>query len=169
MLLSVVYCSMGGGIVVERSDLIRAEGSTVAHSVSARDIVETCQQRGETLIEYALAMELSAHGYSHDAVFDHLRTIWLLMSKAMERGLSGEGCLPGSLGIERRAADMLRRFEQQHGTPGVISPEYASVNLCYCSCRGECGGWVCCHRPHLWRSWRPSGLSSRDAGIDEPL
>jgi len=129
ILLSDAYCSIGGGIVVGSSDLIRAEEATVAHSVSARDIVESCQQRGETLIEYALAMEFSAHGHSRDAVLDHLRTVWRLMSNAMERGLSGEGCIPGSLGIERRAADMLRRFEQQHGTPGVISPESTRASI----------------------------------------
>jgi len=129
VLLSVAYCSLGGGIVVNSSDLSRVGEATVAHSASARDIIQACQQRGESLIEYALDMESSAHSHSRDAVFDHLRTVWLLMSNAVDRGLTSEGCLPGSLGIERRAADMLRRFEQQHGTPGVISPESTRASI----------------------------------------
>ena len=129
VLLSVAYCSMGGGIVVESSDLNRAEKATTAHSASARDIVQACQQRGETLIEYALNMESSAHGHSRDAVMDHLRKVWTLMSNAMERGLLSEGSLPGSLGVERRAADMLKQFEQQHGTPGVISSESTRASI----------------------------------------
>ncbi len=116
-------------LVVKSSDLSRVGEATVAHSASARDIVQVCQQQGESLIEYALAMESSAHSHSRDAVLDHLRTVWMLMSNAVERGLTNEGCLPGSLSVDRRAADMLRRFEQQHGTPGVISPESTRASI----------------------------------------
>jgi len=129
VLLSAAYCSIGGGIVVKSSDLGRVGEATVAHSASARDIVQACQQQRESLIEYALAMESSAHGHSRDSVFNHLHTVWTLMSNATDRGLRGEGCLPGSLGVERRAADMLRRFEHQHGTPGVISPESTRASI----------------------------------------
>jgi len=129
VLLSVAYCSIGGGSVVESSELSRAEESMSTHSVSARDIVQACQQRGQTLVEYALAMELSAHNHSRDAVFDHLRKVWTLMSNAMKRGLLGKGNLPGCLGVERRAADMLQRFERQHGTPGVISSESTRASI----------------------------------------
>ena len=129
VLLSAAYCSVGGGIVVESADLSRVEQATVAHSMSARDIVQTCQQTGETLVDFAVAMESSAHGHSRDAVFDYLRKIWMLMSNAMEQGLAGEGRLPGPLDVERRAAAMLRRFEQQHGTPGVISSESTRASI----------------------------------------
>jgi L-serine dehydratase len=120
---------MGGGTVVESSDLSRVEGTTVPHSVSARDIIQSCQQREGTLIDYALAMESFAHGHSREAVFNHLRNVWTLMSNAIDRGLAGVGLLPGSLGVERRAADMMRRFEQQHGTPGVISSESTRASI----------------------------------------
>ena len=129
VLLSTVYCSIGGGLVVDSADLRRAEGATVSHAASGRDIVQACQQRGEALVEFALDMELSVYGHSRDVVLDHLRMVWTLMSKAIERGLTNEGCLPGSLGIERRAADMLRRFEQQHGTPGVISSDSTRASI----------------------------------------
>ena len=129
VLLSVAYCSIGGGMIVDSADLFHATESTSAHSASARDIVETCQQRGESLVDFALTMELDTHGHSRAVVFDYLHRIWGLMSKSIERGLASEGCLPGSLGVERRAADMLRRFEHQHGTPGVISAESTRTSI----------------------------------------
>jgi L-serine dehydratase len=129
MLLSVAYCSIGGGTVVESSDLNRVRGATRSHTVLARDIISTCQARGETLVEYAIAMESSAYGHAREAVMSHLSTVWALMSKAIERGLTSEGLLPGVLRVERRAADMFRRFERQHGTPGVISADSTRASI----------------------------------------
>ncbi|MBE0635064.1 L-serine ammonia-lyase [Candidatus Bipolaricaulota bacterium] len=129
VLLSVTYCSIGGGAVVESSDLGRLSGSTSAHKVSAHDIIQACQQREETLVDYAFLMEASVHGHARDAVLDHLCVVWRLMSLAIERGLSSEGYLPGVLRVERRAADMMRRLTLQHGTPGVISADSTRASI----------------------------------------
>lgn len=129
VLLSAVYCSIGGGMVVDSADLARAEASGVSHAVSGRELVQACEQRGETLIDVAVNMEATVHGHSRDRVYDHLRMVWSLMSNAIERGLNSEGTLPGVLCIERRAADMLRRFRQQQGTPGVISPDSTRASI----------------------------------------
>jgi len=129
LLLSVAYCSIGGGLVVDSSKLSRVTEATARDPVSARGIVEICQQQGESLVDFALAMEADAHGHSRTVVFDYLHKIWDLMSKAIERGIKSEGRLPGSLGVERRAADMLRRFEHQRGTPGVISAESTRTSI----------------------------------------
>ncbi|MCK5827247.1 L-serine ammonia-lyase [Candidatus Bipolaricaulota bacterium] len=129
VLLSATYCSVGGGMIVESSEIGHVDEATTAHSISARDIVQICQQRGETLVDFALAMESSAYNHSREAVFNHLRNVWALMSRAITRGLSTEGVLPGSLGVERRSAAMLARFEQQDGTPGVISAESTRTSI----------------------------------------
>jgi len=129
VVLSVSYCSLGGGIVVDSSDFSRVEGRSIAHAASARDIIQSCQQLAETLVDYALAMESTAHGHSRDAVFHHLHKVWQLMSNAIDRGLENEGRLPGAQGVERRAADMLKRFEHQTGTSSVISPESTRASI----------------------------------------
>ncbi|MFC2095924.1 L-serine ammonia-lyase [Candidatus Bipolaricaulota bacterium] len=129
VLLSAVYCSIGGGLVIDGADLDRAEDATVSHTASGRDIVQACQRRRETLVEYAVNMEAGVYGRSRDMVFDHLRMVWTLMSNAIERGLASEGNLPGLLRMERRAADMMRRFEKQHGTPGVISLDSTRASI----------------------------------------
>lgn len=129
VLMSVSYCSMGGGLVIESSELAHVGDVPTPHAMSARDIVDGCQQPGETLFEYAIAMESATHGHSRQAVLDHLDKVWALMSHAIQRGLTQEGILPGSLRVERRAADMLRRFEQQQGTPGVISADSTRASI----------------------------------------
>ena len=129
ILLSVAYCSIGGGAVVESSDFGRVGNMATAHALSARDIIQTCEEREETLVDFALGMEEQIHGRSRDDVLAHLQRVWMLMSRAVERGLSTEGVLPGILHVERRAADMLRRFTQQHGTPGVISADSTRASI----------------------------------------
>ena len=127
--LSVVYCSVGGGVIVEGSELALVEGKRGSHSASARAIVEACQRRGESLVDYALAMEASAHGHPRDVVSEHLRKVWDLMSRSIDRGLTNEGVLPGPLSVERRAGAMLARFVEQRGTPGVISAESTRASI----------------------------------------
>jgi L-serine dehydratase len=129
ILLSGVYCSVGGGIIVDGSQLHLLEEERESQPASARAIVEACERRGESLVDYALEMEAASHGHPRAAIFDHLQKIWGLMSRSIDRGLASEGVLPGSLGVERRAAAMLARFETQGGTPGVISAESTRASI----------------------------------------
>jgi len=129
VLLATVFCSIGGGAVVEASEAGRAHGRRKKHAVSARAIVDACRERGQSLVGFALAAEAEIHGRSRDAVFAHLRTVWGLMSASIDRGLSTRGVLPGSLKVERRAAAMLEQFEERGGTPGVISAESTRASI----------------------------------------
>ena len=123
VVLSTVYCSVGGGTVVEASELNALEHTRQAHPVAAREIVSDCVRRGASLVDYALAAEADVHGHSHSLVTDHLRAIWDLMSRSIDRGSRTHGVLPGSLGVDRRAAAMLARFEDRQETPGVVSSD----------------------------------------------
>ena len=123
LVLSAVYCSVGGGTVVEGSELDSLERARQTYPVAAREIVDDCERRGDSLVDYALAVEADVHGHSRDLVADHLRAVWDLMSRSIDRGLRTRGVLPGSLGLERRAAAMLARFEERRGTPGVVSSD----------------------------------------------
>jgi len=129
VLLSAVYVSIGGGVIVEGAEPDRSRGVVQDRTASGRAIVEDCHRRGESLADYALAAEASAHGRGSEAVTAHLQTIWDLMSRSIDRGLATEGVLPGPLGLDRRAAAMRRRFEAQRGTPGVISAESTRASI----------------------------------------
>jgi len=129
ILLAAVICSIGGGVIVDGAELDALAAEKVTHPASARAIVDVCRLRGKSLVDYALAMEAAAHGHSRNAVFDHLRKIWHLMSRSIDRGLAAEGILPGALGLERRAHAMLARLEAQRGTPGVISMESTRASI----------------------------------------
>jgi len=123
VVLSTVYCSVGGGTVVERSELDALERARQAQPVAAREIVDDCERRGESLVDYATALEADGHGRSRDLVTGHLRTIWSLMSRSIDRGLRTRGVLPGPLGVERRAAAMWTRLKERHGTRDVVSSD----------------------------------------------
>jgi L-serine dehydratase len=121
VLLSSTVCSIGGGAIADEAALEALGHVPEAEAVAARDIVTACVRRGETLVDYALAMEEVVHGHPRERVRDHLATAWGMMNGSIDRGLRATGTLPGPLGVERRAASMLGRFDEIHGTPGVVS------------------------------------------------
>ena len=129
LILTAVYCSIGGGAVVEGAELVAAREKSEVRPTSARDIVDGCRRRNESLVDYALAMEATFHGNSRDRIVDHLRTVWDLMSQSIERGLRHEGVLPGPLGVERRATRMLARLNEMGGTPGVVSSDATRASI----------------------------------------
>jgi len=121
VLLSSVVCSVGGGAIADAAGLDVTTQVPTAEPVAARDIVRACERRGQSLIEYALTMEAAVHGHPRERVLDHAASVWRLMMESIDRGLHASGILPGPLGVERRAAALLARFEEMHGTPGVVS------------------------------------------------
>ena len=129
VLLSTVYCSLGGGVIAEAKQLASGAPGSAAHRASARDVIDECRTRGWTLADFALAAEASAYGRPPDVVFGHLETIWQVMSGSIDRGLTAEGVLPGSLRLDRRASAMYRRFRRARGTPGVISAESTRASI----------------------------------------
>lgn len=129
VLLAIVFCSVGGGTVVDATELGRRSGRRASAESSARAIIGLCRERNWTLVEFALSQEGAAHGHSRDLVDAHLRRVWALMSASIDRGLAATGVLPGVLGVERRASAMLTRFEAKGGTPGVISAESTRASI----------------------------------------
>jgi len=129
VVLSATYCSVGGGTVVEASELETLRAAREARPVAARNLVNDCLRRGESLAEYARAMEVETHRHPRARVTGHLHEVWDLMTRSINRGLQEEGILPGPLGLERRAAVMLARFESRGGTPSVVSPDTTRASI----------------------------------------
>ena len=129
VVLDAVYCSIGGGAVVESSRLERMGERREAHPTFARTIVERAERTGLTFADLAFEMEAFIYGNHRAQVTEHLKMVWGLMSRAIDRGIAVEGTLPGPLGVERRAAEMLGRFNEAHGTPGVVSSDSTRASI----------------------------------------
>jgi L-serine dehydratase len=60
-------------------------------------------------------------------VFTYLDTIWSAMNACAERGLHGEGILPGGLNVRRRAARLYRKHLTRDGGDGFDVMDYVNV------------------------------------------
>jgi len=127
--LSTVFSSIGGGAIVEGAAAQTASDGSGENPASARAIVDRCERRDQSLVDFALELESEVHGHAPDRVHAHLRGIWDLMRRSIDRGLSTRGVLPGVLRVERRAADMLARLEASGEGPRLAAsdPTRASI------------------------------------------
>ena len=93
--------SIGGGFLSE--GLGQTQTTSVAYPYTTMDgILQWYGETGRIFWEYVLE-------YEGQPVFDHLREVWDVMRKSVERGLEAEGVLPGGLGLQRKASAYHRR------------------------------------------------------------
>ena len=99
VLLKKRYMSIGGGDVAE-------EGETcslcpeVYQENSYAEIAAHCKAQNIRLSEYVRRME-------DDEIFSYLAEVWDAMRASVLEGLSKTGTLPGGLGVERRAQQLI--------------------------------------------------------------
>ena len=127
--LASTFCSIGGGAVVEAQDLDDENQEGAGSSASAIDIINACEQQGQTLPELALSLEASVHDHAQELVYAHLRDVWRVMSSSVDRGLSTDGVLPGALQLQRRAASMQARMRASNREGVVISDSGAHASI----------------------------------------
>ena len=116
-LLQETYFSIGGGFIrQEGAGAETAAGATqpMAYSSSA-ELLALCDAHGLDICQIARVNEESIHSPAElDAGLD---AIWAAMHECVEAGLSGEGTLPGGLGVPRRAAAVRRTLEKLDRLP----------------------------------------------------
>jgi L-serine dehydratase len=127
--LAETYYSIGGGRLAGGSFGRLDRCGTKRGSLSATIVLSECQCLGIDLVEHVYRTEESAYGHSRAEVDAHLDEMWALMGKAMERGLSADGMLPGSLHLERRARKLYGRFLEQLPHFHVLSPEASLASI----------------------------------------
>jgi L-serine dehydratase len=127
--LAETYYSIGGGRLAGGTfgELVR--GTARRGSVKATAVLSECQRLRIDLVEYVYRSEEAEYGHSRSEVDAHLDEMWALMGKAMERGLSADGVLPGSLRLERRARKLYGRFLEQLPHFHVLSPEASLASI----------------------------------------
>jgi L-serine dehydratase len=98
------WCSIGGGFVVREDEAETAAGAGVEVPYpyqSAADLLALGQKTGLSIAEIVLADELALRPAQE--VDRHIALVASTMMACIDRGLAGDGELPGGLHVRRRA------------------------------------------------------------------
>ena len=125
VLFEEAWCSVGGGFVRRADDAgdfsVPPAKPPVYPFHDADSLVAQANAVGGTLGEVVLANE--AHWDERPGeVGEGIDRIWDVFRRSISRGLERRGELPGGLGVQRRAADMLARVEN-----GVVEKVYSHI------------------------------------------
>ncbi|MHC4449876.1 MAG: L-serine ammonia-lyase [Planctomycetota bacterium] len=122
-----LWCSIGGGFIRHAEKLDESVTRTVPTKPpvhpwhDARTIVEQARSIGGTLGDVVLRNE-KAWEEEPGEVEAGMDRIWEAMNACIDHGLACEGTLPGGLGVQRRAPELLRRIES-----GRVDAAYAHI------------------------------------------
>ncbi|MGV1823452.1 L-serine ammonia-lyase [Agrobacterium vitis] len=120
LLLTTVYYSIGGGFVVTDIELASMQKTkkTETHAVnvpypfaSARQMLAMAASSGLTIAQMKRANEEVS--LSRQALDEGLDRLWTAMSGCIDRGLRGEGELPGGLKVKRRARSIHDKLQEE--------------------------------------------------------
>ncbi|SOE18683.1 L-serine dehydratase [Hoeflea halophila] len=135
-LLRRIYYSVGGGFVVSDTELEAMKSKTKApvdKAVpypfrNAKQMLEMAARTGLTIAQMKRANEeIHISGEELDAGLDR---IWSAMNGCIDRGLSGEGIMPGGLKVRRRARilhDKLQDEWRQNRRNPLLANDWLSV------------------------------------------
>ncbi|MBP0481749.1 L-serine ammonia-lyase [Sagittula salina] len=112
VILQETYYSVGGGFVLTAAELAAGkdtdDGPPVPYPFrSAAEMLAMAETSGLSIAAMKRANEVSRGGA--DLLDTGLARIWQVMTACIDRGLEGDGVLPGGLGVKRRA----RRIHEQ--------------------------------------------------------
>lgn len=118
IILSQTFYSIGGGFVLSEEQLAQGadtdDGPPVPYPFkSAAEMLEMCAATGKTIADLKRANELSRRaGTDLDR---GLARLWEVMNDCIDRGLEGEGILPGGLQVKRRAKGIHEKLLAERG------------------------------------------------------
>ena len=120
--LSQIYYSIGGGFIVTAEELARGaedagddQGAQVPFPFrNAAAMLRMAEESGNSIAEMMLANERATR--SDDEVDDGLATLWAAMDACIDRGISGQGELPGGLRVKRRAGALFEQLCDEQGS-----------------------------------------------------
>ncbi|MDZ7602165.1 MAG: serine dehydratase beta chain, partial [Hoeflea sp.] len=136
MLLRRIYYSVGGGFVVSDTELEAMKtnrkadgGKTVPYPfANAKQMLEMAARSGLSIAQMKRANEESQ--MSREELDQGLDRIWTAMSGCIDRGLGGEGIMPGGLKVRRRARllhDKLQEEWRQNRRNPLLANDWLSV------------------------------------------
>lgn len=151
MLLRRVYYSIGGGFVVSEEELARvkaeagkARPSNVPYPFrNADEMLKMAKKSGLSISAMKRANE--EVGRTRAELDAELDAVWAAMDGCIERGLRGEGILPGGLKVKRRARQIHDRLvsEWQTNRPNpMLANDWLSVYAMAVNEENAAGGQV---------------------------
>lgn len=121
------YYSIGGGFVVDESELLQPRDADAVSDVpypfrNAAEMLEMGEKSGLSVARMKRANECTRMS---EADLDRgLAHIWSVMGEAIERGLHHPGILPGGLDVRRRAPELYSQLEADRlkASGNLVSP-----------------------------------------------
>ncbi|SLN50593.1 L-serine dehydratase TdcG [Roseivivax jejudonensis] len=119
VILQETYYSVGGGFVLTEDELSRGkdtdDGPPVPYPFkTAAEMLAMAEASGLSVAQMKRANELSRAPRA--ALDDGLARIWTVMTDCIDRGLEGDGTLPGGLSVRRRARGIHAALLAERGT-----------------------------------------------------
>ncbi|MGV6847655.1 MAG: L-serine ammonia-lyase [Marinibacterium sp.] len=142
------YYSVGGGFVLTEDELAAGkqsdDGPPVPHPFhSAAEMLTMAAASGKSVADMKRANEMSRQ--SGASLRQGIGRIWSVMNACIDRGLEAEGCLPGGLGVRRRARGIHQALLAERGmnltAPHVIN-DWMSVYAMAVNEENAAGGQV---------------------------
>lgn len=99
--------SIGGGDLSDGTS--RTAKEAIYDKTTMKDILEWCHTKGKTFWEYVEDKE-------GKNIYEYLGTVWSTMEAAIQRGLEGEGLLPGGLGLQRKSSTYFIKSKGYQGS-----------------------------------------------------
>ncbi len=120
--LSQIYYSIGGGFIVTAEELARGaedagddqDGQVPFPFKNAAAMLRMAEESGNSIAEMMLANERATR--SDDEVDAGLAALWGAMDACIDRGISGQGELPGGLRVKRRAGALFEQLCDEQGS-----------------------------------------------------
>lgn len=125
------YYSVGGGFVVDeaqaRDGALDSDTTPLPYNFnSGAELMALCRLHGMSISELMLENEKAWR--SEAEVRSGLWDIWQAMQACVNRGVEGEGVLPGGLNVKRRAASLYRRLEAMGDDAGLIATTFSAMD-----------------------------------------
>jgi len=121
------YFSVGGGFIVEESEIGKQQSQQVdlAYAYdSARELLSHCEQQNMSISQIMLANEKRL---GRDNITADIMQIWQVMEGCIARGIKTGGVLPGSLKLKRRAKQMHQHLLDNEGCKTVDSIDWLNL------------------------------------------
>lgn len=130
VIVAETYFSIGGGFVVtedeQAAEALRDRADLKAHPYpfeTAAEMLAMAAESGQSIAAMKRANEREHR--RHAEIDDGLARIWTVMNASIDRGLAGEGILPGGLGVKRRAGAIHAALKAEAGL-NIAAPHIAN-------------------------------------------
>ncbi|MBB4064884.1 L-serine ammonia-lyase [Gellertiella hungarica] len=152
VLLTQVYYSIGGGFVVTDLELeamrkadqaAKPQAGVPFPFATAEEMLAMAERSGRTIAQMKRANEEAT--MSREALDEGLDRIWNAMNSCIDRGLKGEGIMPGGLNVRRRARaihDKLHEEWRSNRVNPLLANDWLSVYAMAVNEENAAGGRV---------------------------